>query len=81
MTTTEVAPPAQTDDQAVTPTLRATGRRVVFWVVLGLVALLIVGLLAVLGRSAAVGEPLASDNPAPGARWRSSRCSSARASS
>ncbi len=55
-----------TGDTAVTPTLRSTARRVVFWVVISIVALLIVLLIAALSRNATVGEPLAADNAAPG---------------
>jgi hypothetical protein len=67
MTATDLAErPAPTEDQAVTPTLRSTARRVVFWLAIAVVVLIIVGLVAVLSRTAAMGQPLASDNPAPG---------------
>jgi hypothetical protein len=49
-----------------TPTVRAVGRKGLFWVVAGVGALLVAIVATLLaGGSAAGGSPLASDNPAP----------------
>ncbi len=53
------------EQESLTPTLRRTGRRAVFWTVVGIVVLLIVILLMALGQRGEAGIPLAADNPAP----------------
>jgi hypothetical protein len=54
--------PAQ---ESLTPTLRRTARRALFWIVVGIVVLLVTILLIALGQRGAAGVPLAADNPAP----------------
>jgi hypothetical protein len=54
------------DQESLTPTVRRTARRAVFWIVVGVVALLVTILLVALGRRGVeIGIPLAADNPAP----------------
>ncbi len=54
------------EQESLTPTLRRTARRAVFWTVVGIVVLVVVILLIALGRRDEAGIPLAADNPAPG---------------
>ena len=54
--------PAQ---ESLTPTVRRTARRAAFWIVLGVVVLLVAILLISLRAGAEAGIPLAADNPAP----------------
>lgn len=54
--------PAQ---ESMTPTVRRTAQRAAFWVVIGVVGLIVVIVLLALRAGAAAGIPLAADNPAP----------------
>jgi hypothetical protein len=53
------------EQETLTPTLRRTARRAIFWTVIGIVVLLVVILLIALGGRGEAGVPLAADNPAP----------------
>lgn len=60
----QTAPPPAAD--AITPTMRALGRRAAFWIAAGAVALLVAVLATMLTSAAgAGGAPLGHDNPAP----------------
>jgi hypothetical protein len=54
------------EQESLTPTVRRTARRALFWIVVGIVVLLVAILLVALGRRGVeAGIPLAADNPAP----------------
>lgn len=56
----------QPDAVSTTPTVRAAGRKALFWVVAGVGAVLVaIAATLIAGGTSAAGPPLAADNPAP----------------